>query len=61
MGLKFCQEDLLTYVACNESYRYFFQIIFLHIIFYKNVARLVLEHILGEKKVCFPRLDIQKH
>lgn len=30
MGLKICHEDLLTYVACGEGYRYFSQIVFLY-------------------------------
>lgn len=28
MGLKICHEDLLTYVACGEAYRFFFRLYF---------------------------------
>lgn len=51
MDLKICHEDLLTSVACNEGY--FFQIVFLHTRFYKNVARLVLIDTTGERKCIF--------
>lgn len=50
MGLKICHEDLLTYVVYDEDYRYFFQIVFLHTRFYKNIAGLVLKDTLRKRK-----------
>lgn len=56
MGLKICHEDLLTYVAYDEDYRYFFQIVFFHTRFYKNIAGLVLKDTLGVRKSIFQDL-----
>lgn len=60
MGLKICHEDLLTYVAYDEDYRYFFpDCISPHKILQKY-SWTCFERYIRREEVYFPKLDIQK-